>query len=82
MEKWFPIRTEPLYLREFMAADEDHVHQYATIAHRRIVRRSHRSLHFTMESHPRLVLEGSDSYERNTQYSLGRPVPPIESSRA
>lgn len=30
MERWFPVRTPRLLLREFTAADEAHVHEYAS----------------------------------------------------
>jgi [ribosomal protein S5]-alanine N-acetyltransferase len=32
MDKWFPIQTPRLLLREFIAADEDDVHEYASDA--------------------------------------------------
>jgi RimJ/RimL family protein N-acetyltransferase len=32
MEKWFPIQTPRLLLREFTAVDEDDVHEYASDA--------------------------------------------------
>src|ERR1700681_2264340 len=30
MEPWFPIETERLFLREFRAADENDIHEYAS----------------------------------------------------
>ena len=32
MDKWFPIQTPRLLLREFTAVDEDDVHEYASDA--------------------------------------------------